>query len=627
MINFHKINGKPSNQGAGTEHIWFSSPNGIYVAQNDGKPRLVSPGLQVGTTTPVGKPSEPGIFYYNSATRKHYISNDQSWTEIGVSGIPGSGSGNGNMAGDILINDNANYYTSIDVEGALSEIAEKFPWYFGSMQLADWTKDKTALRESAEKYITSTATGFPKTGWLINRKASNGNYYGLEVGENGELYTKKNDTFTQMANKGDVDTAVKNLTQAINNLNTTAGSWSLKAGEHIVISGNSVSGGQTIGVDPNFSKSIMDKVNGAINAMSGSYVRRSGDTMSGQLTMNNSYGNSVIQIGTYSRMQMLEQRGGSAPSSDANLGIVGDYQNPQFHIRDNKWGHDVMSYYPDKGVLAIRSNGGMHIANKTHGGKITFSNNATSGFPFEFRTTQSKSATFNHLETGQRLSIWGDTKGSWITADGGNRASNLYFSMNSGAWLREFGVRSNWSYTTRHLSAGAMMAVGMDPNSQWGTEGDYRKWIHLRIYPYSVTQAADSTNYFAIMRYNQKNNTLEFAQGVTSRVPGAGTINLGTQPNESITLRAAKFYTASAEKYKQNIRPLEDGALAGVMNTKPYTYNLKGQDTRSLGLVIERNAPKEIVSETRDSIDTYAMTAYLWKAVQELAEKVEKLSK
>lgn len=186
MINFHKVNNKPDKVGSGEEHIWFSYPNGIYVADNQGNPRLISPGKMIGDAVPVGTPNEPGLFYYNTSNKKNYISTAEKWVEIGTSAIPGTGGGGG-IAGNILINDTANNYTSVDVEGALAEIAEKFPWYFGKMQLKDYNGDVNTLLNSTENYLTTKATNLPnsKTGWIIQRKASNNNTYGLIIGEDG----------------------------------------------------------------------------------------------------------------------------------------------------------------------------------------------------------------------------------------------------------------------------------------------------------------------------------------------------------------------------------------------------------------------------------------------------------
>ncbi len=70
MIKFHKVSGKPAKVESGDENIWFSYPNGIYVADNQGNPRLISPGKMVGDAVPVGVPNEPGLFYYNRSNKK-----------------------------------------------------------------------------------------------------------------------------------------------------------------------------------------------------------------------------------------------------------------------------------------------------------------------------------------------------------------------------------------------------------------------------------------------------------------------------------------------------------------------------------------------------------------------------
>ena len=72
-INFHKKTGKPTNVTKGHSAVWFSNL-GLYVADNNGAPRLITAGTSSGTTTPVGVPSEPNMLYFNEVTKKHFIS-------------------------------------------------------------------------------------------------------------------------------------------------------------------------------------------------------------------------------------------------------------------------------------------------------------------------------------------------------------------------------------------------------------------------------------------------------------------------------------------------------------------------------------------------------------------------
>jgi len=64
--------------------------------------------------------------------------------------------------------------------------------------------------------------------------------------------------------------------------------------------------------------------------------------------------------------------------------------------------------------------------------------------------------------------------------------------------------------------------------------------------------------------------------------------------------------------------------LLGVF-AKVYNYTLKGDPSNSkrIGLIIEKGAPKEVVDD--DTVDNYSMISMLWKGVQELTEELNTL--
>ena len=96
------------------------------------------------------------------------------------------------------------------------------------------------------------------------------------------------------------------------------------------------------------------------------------------------------------------------------------------------------------------------------------------------------------------------------------------------------------------------------------------------------------------------------------------------------------FTNRSLEKYKDNIEPI--GQMLGVVKSADiYKYNLKneledGKKIDRFGMVIGegRNTPNEVIAfdseGSPEGIDIYAMASILWKAVQELAAKVDELS-
>lgn len=90
------------------------------------------------------------------------------------------------------------------------------------------------------------------------------------------------------------------------------------------------------------------------------------------------------------------------------------------------------------------------------------------------------------------------------------------------------------------------------------------------------------------------------------------------------------FNTSSLEEYKKNISLFEENALDIVKNAEIYTYNYKVEEDdehKHIGFVIgeKYKTPKQLIGETGDSIESYSMSSIMWKALQELIDKVEKM--
>jgi phage minor structural protein len=78
---------------------------------------------------------------------------------------------------------------------------------------------------------------------------------------------------------------------------------------------------------------------------------------------------------------------------------------------------------------------------------------------------------------------------------------------------------------------------------------------------------------------------------------------------------------------KKNIVKVLDEYLDGVLSTTVYRYHYNDEDDneyKHLGIIYDESPP-EIVNPNGEGIHPYAMTTYLWKAVQELTRKVENL--
>lgn len=90
------------------------------------------------------------------------------------------------------------------------------------------------------------------------------------------------------------------------------------------------------------------------------------------------------------------------------------------------------------------------------------------------------------------------------------------------------------------------------------------------------------------------------------------------------------FNNTSLESTKKNIEKFNSDVLDTVKNAEIYKFNYKIEDDRDkkhIGFVIGENykTPEEAISNNGQAIDIYSMSSILWKAVQELTAKVEKL--
>lgn len=111
------------------------------------------------------------------------------------------------------------------------------------------------------------------------------------------------------------------------------------------------------------------------------------------------------------------------------------------------------------------------------------------------------------------------------------------------------------------------------------------------------------------------------------------TANGATTEIKASGITTPSLTQTSREETKKNFEKLENG-LDIVKATEIYKYNLKSEeDTKKkhIGFVIGKNYKyaHEITAEDNEGkeigVDTYSMVSVLWKAVQELTAKVEKL--
>ena len=86
----------------------------------------------------------------------------------------------------------------------------------------------------------------------------------------------------------------------------------------------------------------------------------------------------------------------------------------------------------------------------------------------------------------------------------------------------------------------------------------------------------------------------------------------------------------SLENLKKNISEYNKKALKIIKSGDIYSYNFKTEkntDKKHIGFVIgsKYKTPSEILTKKGDGIDMYSMCSLMWKAIQELSQKVEEL--
>lgn len=108
-----------------------------------------------------------------------------------------------------------------------------------------------------------------------------------------------------------------------------------------------------------------------------------------------------------------------------------------------------------------------------------------------------------------------------------------------------------------------------------------------------------------------------------------GTNTTTIRPTEITT---PKLTQTSLESIKKNINKFTKNATDIINNADIYEYNLKSdadEDKKLIGFVIGDNyrTPDEVISKEGQAVELYSAIGILWKAVQELSSRVEKLEK
>ena len=121
--------------------------------------------------------------------------------------------------------------------------------------------------------------------------------------------------------------------------------------------------------------------------------------------------------------------------------------------------------------------------------------------------------------------------------------------------------------------------------------------------------------------------------------PGSGEVKV-TAPSDPATFKDLRAYNLLANNAvyangvqvtsdinrKRDIELYEVDALAEICSTPVYTYHLDtdlDEELKRIGIIMQE-APLDAVDLTGKGVDLYQMTTMLWKAVQQLNEKLER---
>lgn len=610
MINFHKKTGKPAKVQSGHEDVWFST-SGLYVSDNAGNPKLITASTATGTTTPVGVPAEPNMLYFNSTTRKSYISTNDKWLEIPTSAIPGSGSGGGGNAGNVMITDAGNWYTSNDVEGALNEIGEAIPHLLGTKLLPNYGDNVNNINTSSEHFLTATATNKPstQTGWAINRRTTGSQTYGFVVDTAGNAFTRVGTTYRQLA----LDTQIATLDTRINNLssstNSTLSGYKIKelnAGNGLTVTKGS-NGTYTVASNADTQNLLNQVKNGA-------FLKKTGDTATGNMTINNPHTTAIY----YGRDSTNTNYAGFRVGQEG-FGIY-DYGRGQTFLRKLSAGN-----------FEINGHGKNNISNIRVEHKLNFSTTRTDGgYGFEFHHTKSPGAaaviygksangefgigstpTWNYFDVGDGKGGRGAGKGLRIGRLGGGNIPWLRLDVET--------VYANWSF-----SAASGLHIGSNLDASGPVAGNARVGAKIYFYPYDHDGSWTQRQTYVGLGWNAKQDIFTFHRARKNNKVAAGYDSYG-----QVKIRAGGFVVASSEEYKDIHGQFEVNVLDDIKEMKPYLYNYKNSSKTELGFVFERKVPK-LLQEGKPGeggLNTYALVTYLWKGVQELTEKVETLER
>ncbi|MBW7936947.1 MAG: tail fiber domain-containing protein, partial [Flavobacteriales bacterium] len=250
--------------------------------------------------------------------------------------------------------------------------------------------------------------------------------------------------------------------------------------------------------------------------------------------------------------------------------------------------------------------------------------------------------------------------GGWFRVSGGN---GLYWEsygpgwyVQDGTWLRTYSNASIWANTGTIATNGSFSA---GYGGAAGPAGGAIFSNNVAIGNNSAEQRLEVNGGFIIVKNNGADAGLMSRGGKNYRhhmigvYPGWATYdvnlagynywNSGPDYTQRIIcggsgsylgIWASSFNAISSARFKENIQDLPyDHALDAIMHLKPRAYNMVNSQSNAIGFIVEEVLPhipdavKYDEKGKAESLDLYALTTVLVKAVQEQEAKIENIER
>lgn len=638
MIQFHKVLNVPKTNVEPTqEHIWFSGEGSLHVANSEGIPTQIGLGFKEVNSIPTGEPQKAGLMRYVKSNRKYYFSTEREWLELGTTAQAGSSSGPGYAAG-VIVADSGNHYVSGDVEGALLEIGQSLAPSKGV--LPNFKGDLFNLNSAGEHSVVSGSTSTPAGGgfpfWLMQRKDASGNILGLVVDKDGRAFTRFNRGYSRLASHTEL-TNLKNNVESTNSLFfdyfRDLTEMKIAVGPGLKISDDGLlHKNPTITFDTSTNEEEEEEDGGV-------FVKKSGDTMTGNLVISENgqfkiVANDTAVIALQSKLagsryyqmtaradeyQIADHGTGIAPirwnSADKKL-YINDFASGVLTPAQQNSGNSANGIIARGAFQIISPNqNGVRVptANKSDQYALYVDNDTSLGNIAIFRGGDAALGIRSHGASGMRVE----------SVDAANQSSkNLVFTGKGGGLMSTFKVEAKEVQLAQNLQVSNALHIGASLSNP--NRGEVNVQNRILMFPRrNGSQTSGVTDKAIFM--GVKDTTLEIL-GVT--VPSDPSRSVADWAKHTIKVQATNFVNSSTETLKKNIEEWEKPALDIIDEAKVYKYHFKDQEEeekRNLGFIIERGVPEEAITEDKQAVDSYALLAVLWKAVQELSAEVAEL--